>query len=93
LFLLLSFLFVSVVVLGQVTTFVGTATSGSTDGIGTNAKFKNPSGVAINPVGTLLYVTDFGNKNVRIISMSSGNCTALAYIWCVLNNCDLFLVY
>jgi DNA-binding beta-propeller fold protein YncE len=62
--------------LGLVTTLAGQgslATTGTTDGFGTNAKFKIPYGVAINPLGTLLYVTDAGNNNIRSIILSSGN--------------------
>ena len=50
----------------------GTCNSGSADGVGTNAKFNNPTGVAVNPIGTLLYVTDFRNNNIRTIALPSG---------------------
>jgi DNA-binding beta-propeller fold protein YncE len=51
----------------------GTCVGGSADGVGTNAMFCYPWGVAVNPVGTLLYVTDFNNNNIRTIALPSGN--------------------
>jgi DNA-binding beta-propeller fold protein YncE len=59
--------------LGQVSTLVGSSISGSTDGVGTNAKFKNPYGVAVNPSNTLLYVIDYDNHNIRLVNLLSGN--------------------
>ena len=50
----------------------GTCNSGSADGVGTNAKFNDPYGVAVNPAGTLLYVTDRTNSNIRTIALLSG---------------------
>ena len=49
----MNYLFISY--LGTVTTFAGTTTSGSTDGIGTNAQFFQPYGVVLNPTGTIIY--------------------------------------
>jgi DNA-binding beta-propeller fold protein YncE len=50
----------------------GTCVGGSTDGVGTNAKFFYPVSVALNPIGTLLYVTDSYNNNIRTITLPSG---------------------
>jgi DNA-binding beta-propeller fold protein YncE len=38
--------------------------SGSVDGIGTNALFKKPWGIAVSPAGTLL-VADYSNSTIR----------------------------
>ena len=60
--------------LGLVTTFAGqgSATKGSTDGVGTNAKFNELRGVAFNPTGTFMYVADMSNNIVRTIDVSTG---------------------
>jgi sugar lactone lactonase YvrE len=50
---------------GAVTTLAGlTSTSGSADGTGSAARFKNPYGVAVDRVGNI-YVADTGNYTVR----------------------------
>jgi sugar lactone lactonase YvrE len=60
---------------GNVTTLAGSS-EGSSDGVGTAAQFKRPSGVAVNSNGTI-YVADFADYKIRKIS-SSGNVTTLA---------------
>ncbi|MEO6992278.1 MAG: immunoglobulin domain-containing protein [Lacunisphaera sp.] len=53
---------------GVVTTFAGSAgLSGSTDGVGNNARFSNPAGLAFDSVGNL-FVADFGNNAIRKIT-------------------------
>ena len=47
------------------TTLAGTGSSGSSNGTGTSASFKNPW--AITTDGTNLYVTDRGNTLIRKI--------------------------
>lgn len=59
-----------------VTILAGSTLPGFLDGIGTNAFFSIPSGVAI--FGNLLYVADTGNSTIRRISISSGITTTLA---------------
>jgi sugar lactone lactonase YvrE len=67
-------MFIIICVLGQVTTLAGTtSTSGSNDGVGTNAKFYFPSGVTVSSDGSLLYVADALNFEIRTIALSSGN--------------------
>jgi len=50
---------------GKVTTIAGTV-SGFVDGLGTSARFNQPTDVAITPDGTV-YVADLGNNRVRKI--------------------------
>lgn len=62
----------------EVTTIAGAAgTSGSADGIGTAARFKNPQGVAAEITG-FLYVADRGNFTVRKIALATGQVSTLA---------------
>jgi hypothetical protein len=62
---------------GIVTTFAGTAgASGSADGTGTAARFKNPKGISSD--GTYLYVADTGNNTIRQIVISTKVVTTLA---------------
>ncbi len=62
------------------TTVAGLAGSpGSTDGLGSAARFSSPEGVALIGTG-ILYVADTGNHTVRtvVLTASSGNVTTLA---------------
>ena len=53
---------------GQVSTFAGfPLSSGSTDGIGSSARFNNPTDVVVDSSG-VLYVTDFLGDRIRRIS-------------------------
>ena len=51
----------------SVSTFVGTAHSGSQDGVGSNACFNNPNGITVD-VSNILYVADTGNFKIRRIT-------------------------
>ena len=63
--------------LGQVTTLAGTGgVAGSTNGMGTEARFNEPSGIALDLRGNLL-VTDTGNHTIRHIT-PEGEVTVLA---------------
>ncbi len=55
--------------LGDATTLAGTTALGYVDGVGTIARFNNPTDVAVNSVG-VVYVADWGNNIVRMISSS-----------------------
>jgi DNA-binding beta-propeller fold protein YncE len=61
----------------EVTTFAG-ATSGSTNGIGTNAEFSYPQAVSISSDGLYAYVADNNNHLIRRIVISTAAVTTLA---------------
>ncbi len=50
-----------------VTTLAGSTTSGSADGLGTNASFNQPYGVAVDSSGNI-YVADVNNNEIRKIT-------------------------
>ncbi|MCF7762216.1 MAG: immunoglobulin domain-containing protein [Verrucomicrobia bacterium] len=55
---------------GAVTTWAGqSGVLGSTDGLGTNARFANPSSLTAGPANEL-YVTDTGNQTIRKVSVN-----------------------
>ncbi|MCU0292904.1 MAG: hypothetical protein MUF10_13080, partial [Thermoanaerobaculaceae bacterium] len=63
---------------GEVTTLAGTAgSSGSADGIGPAARFKNPYGVAADGMGNV-FVADTNNHTIRRIVVATGEVTTLA---------------
>ena len=61
---------------GVVTTFAGSGTAGSANGTGAAASFSAPSGLAADASGNI-YVADFGNQSVRMIT-SAGGVTTVA---------------
>lgn len=63
---------------GVVSTIAGAAGSpGSADGIGIDARFFNPRGIAVDGVGNL-YVADSNNSTIRRLALSAGMVTTLA---------------
>lgn len=64
---------------GVVTTLAGLAgTAGTTDATGASARFNFPSGIAIDPGGAYLYVSDTSNSTIRKIAISGATVTTLA---------------
>jgi hypothetical protein len=48
-----------------VTTIAGSGSSGSDNGIGTSAKFSSPTGIAIDSIGSSIYIGDQYNHVIR----------------------------
>jgi uncharacterized alkaline shock family protein YloU len=65
-----------VIATGEVSTFAGATTSGSTDGTGTAARFLWPNGITTD--GTNLYVVEYGNNQIRKIEVATRVVTSLA---------------
>jgi len=62
-----------------VTTLAGLARStGTLDGVGSNARFNNPNSIGMNAGGSLALVADTYNNLVRRLVISSGSVTTLA---------------
>jgi streptogramin lyase len=74
---------------GVVTTLAGTAgITGHADGIGGNASFNSPVGVATDSTGNV-YVADYGNDTIRKVA-PNGEVTTLAGMAGVAGNTDGF---
>ena len=64
--------------LGSVTSIAGTApTTGSTDGAGSAALFKNPSGLSSDGASSV-YLADAGNQTLRKIDLTNGMVSTIA---------------
>src|SRR5690606_2485867 len=61
---------------GHVTTLAGTGRAGHRDGIGSDAAFDGPMGLALDPSGTL-YIADAYNDAIRVLT-PDGRVTTLA---------------
>jgi DNA-binding beta-propeller fold protein YncE len=63
----------------SVTTFAGVqSSSGSTNGVGTNARFSSPFGVCISPDGSFALTVDSSGNMIRHIVISTASVTTLA---------------
>jgi sugar lactone lactonase YvrE len=63
---------------GDVSTFAGTGTAGSSDGPGSSATFNNPTGITIDNAGNL-YVTDLYSQKIRKITPSGDVSTVVTF--------------
>jgi len=63
----------------SVSTFAGFAGAiGNSNATGTAARFAQPTGVAVSPDGSTLFVADFANHNIRQIDVATKAVTTLA---------------
>ncbi|HEY0747819.1 MAG TPA: hypothetical protein VGD63_14055 [Steroidobacteraceae bacterium] len=65
---------------GIVSVVAGNGAPGSADGVGNNATFNSPTGIAVDASGNL-YVADSGNNSIRMITLTFG--AGGAPIWTV----------
>ena len=63
---------------GEVTTLAGSGEAGDADGVGDAAQFYNPTGIAISPDGSALFVTDCNNNKIRRIEVATEEVTTIA---------------
>ena len=63
---------------GVVTTLAGSGAAAFANGIGTAASFSTPMGVALDPTGALLYIADFSNNRIRVLTLATLAVTTLA---------------
>ena len=65
---------------GIITTVGGNGTAGylGDNNPATSAELDNPTGLAVNSSGTLLYIADSGNNVVRMVNLTSGTITTVA---------------
>jgi DNA-binding beta-propeller fold protein YncE len=65
--------------MGTVSTLAGEPErSGFEDGVGSDALFDGPLGLALTPDGSTLYVSEFGNRTLRRVDVATGAVTLLA---------------
>lgn len=62
---------------GSVTTLAGNATTGYADGVGSQALFFLQRGISVSPDGLLIFVADYGNSAIRVVTRE-GRVTTLA---------------
>jgi len=62
---------------GEVSTLAGSGANSFSDGTGTNASFRNATGVAVDNSGNL-YVADYGSHRIRKIIISTGDVSTIA---------------
>ena len=61
-----------------VSTVAGSATTGSTDGIGINARFNNSITLELDQTNTNLYIADKGNNKIRVMNLATTNVSTVA---------------
>lgn len=62
---------------GDVSTFAGSGSSGSNNGVGTSASFFDPFAISVDPASNEIYITETGNHRVRKIT-SDGTASFVA---------------
>ena len=66
--------------IGAVITITGSnASSGFVDGFGSNVRFSNPSGIALDSLGQL-YISDLGNNAIRLMTRGGTVCPIVQQI-------------
>ncbi len=63
---------------GMVTTIAGSSTTGWQDGVGSNAHFNHPYGMAITKDGSTLYIADVGDNAIRVLNTATDAVTTIA---------------
>ena len=66
---------------GVVTTVAGGGGSGNEDGIGAQAKFSSPHGLASTLDGKTLYIADTDNDQIRMLDVATGVVTTPQIRW------------
>jgi DNA-binding beta-propeller fold protein YncE len=61
----------------SVTTLAGSSPSGSSNGVGTNAKFNYPTGVSVSADGSFALVAEYNNHLIRQVIIATGSVTTL----------------
>ena len=61
-----------------VSTIAGSTTNGISDGVGTNARFREPWGTALSSDQSTLYITDVQAQQVRALNLETAAVTTLA---------------
>ena len=56
----------------QVVTIAGNGNALLSDGVGSAATFNSPKSIYVNSGGSIIYVADYNNYLIRLISCSSG---------------------
>jgi YVTN family beta-propeller protein len=59
-------------------TLAGNSTNGFQDGNAATARFQYPTGVAISPSGTEVYIADTGNERIRAIDLTTNRVRTIA---------------
>lgn len=63
---------------GNVSTLAGCGSAGISDGYGTGASFRRPTGLAVSGSGTNVYVADTGNHSIRVLGVMSPSVLTIA---------------